>query len=314
MMFALLLAALPMIFWDQGPETAATLKQNGIEQLVVPAERLQEWKATGLAARGITPAEWSGLEEASAPGVDRQVQVASATRSPYLIANGWRFIRNPAAKYRYSLPVGKAALAAAESYAFGADATLQVERGDLESVGKMLVFLRGISATALPGVADIAVVDNQHPLAGEVMNLLARRNLLFVATPAADPKYPINIRIGSKEYPEEEAANPSAFALKIRRELTDERRSVRIYGSETVLCRLTGDKGQLRLHLLNYRGGKVDGLRIRLRGAFLKGQARGDQIGEIPLQSFSVANGATEFTIPAMNLYAVVDLQREKSK
>jgi len=312
MMIALLLAALPLLFWDQGPETAVALKQNGIEQVLVPAERLPAWKATGLAVRGITAAEWGALEEASAPGIDRQVQVASATRSPYLIANGWRFIRNRSAKYRYSLTAGKAALAAAESCAYGADAALQVETADLESVGKMLAFLRGIPAADLPGLADIAVVDDQHALVGEVMNLLARRNLLFRAVSASDPRYPINIRIGSKEYSEEEASDPNAFALKIRRQLTDERRSVRVYGSETVLCRLTGDDTRIRLHLLNYRGGKVDGLRIRLRGAFRKGQARGDQMGEIPLENFAVSNGATEFSISAMNLYAVVDLQREK--
>jgi len=308
----LLLAALPMIFWDQGPETAVALKQNGIQQVLVPAERLQAWKATGLVVRGITTAEWSALEEASAPGVDRQVQVASATRSPYLIANGWRFIRNRSAKYRYTLPAGKSALAAAESYAYGADAALQVQTADLESAGKMLAFLRGLPVADLPGVSDLAVVDDQHPLVGEVMNLLARRNLLFAAATAPDPRYPINIRIGSKEYSEEDASDPNAFALKIRRQLTDERRSVRIYGSETVLCRLTGDETRIRLHLLNYRGGKVDGLRIRLRGAFRKGQARGDQIGELPLENFAVSNGATEFSIPAMNLYAVVDLEREK--
>ena len=312
MMIALLLAALPVIFWDQGPETAVALKQNGIEQVLVPAERLHAWKAMGLTVRGIATAEWSALEEASAPGIDRQVQVASATRSPYLIANGWHFIRNRSAKYRYSLPAGKAALAAAEAYAYGADAALQIETTDLESLGKMLAFLRGIPAADLSGVADLAVVDDQHPLVGEVMNLLARRNLLFTAVPAPDARYPINIRIGSKEYSEEDASDPNAFALKIRRQLTDERRSVRIYGSETVLCRLTGDDRRIRLHLLNYRGGKVDGLRIRLRGAFRNGQARGDQMGDIPLENLAVSNGATEFSIPAMNLYAVVDLLREK--
>jgi hypothetical protein len=311
-MMALLLAALPLLFWNQGPETAASLKQNGIDQVLVPAEQLQAWKATGLAVRAITAAEWSALEEALTPGVDRQVQVASATRSPYLIANGWRFIRNRSARYRYSLPAGKAALAAAEACAYGAGAALQVEAADLESVGKMLAFFRGLPAADLPGLADIAVVDDDHPLVGEVMNLLARRNLMFTAVSAPEARYPINIRIGSKEYSEEEASDPNAFALKIRRQLTDERRSVRIYGSETVLCRLTGDDTRIRLHLLNYRGGKVDGLRIRLRGAFRKGLARGDQTREIPLENFSVSDDATEFTLPAMNLYAVVDLQRDK--
>jgi hypothetical protein len=176
----------------------------------------------------------------------------------------------------------------------------------------MLAFLTNLPASDLPGVADLAVVDNQHALVEEVMNLLARRNLLFAAVTAPDSRYPINIRIGSKEYSEEDASDPNAFALKIRRQLTDERRSVRLYGSETVLCRLTGDDTRIRLHLLNYRGGKVDGLRIRLLGAFRKGQARSEQIGEIPLENFAVSNGATEFSIPVMNLYAVIDLQREK--
>ena len=49
-----------------------------------------------------------------------------------------------------------------------------------------------------------------------------------------------------------------------------------------------------------------------LLGAFRKGQARSEQIGEIPLENFAVSNGATEFSIPVMNLYAVIDLQREK--
>ncbi|MCI0419674.1 MAG: hypothetical protein L0387_12715 [Acidobacteria bacterium] len=314
MIAALLLAALPMLFWDQGPETAAALKQNGVEQVVVPAERLPAWKASGLAVRGVTATEWSALEELATPGVDRQVQVAGATRSPYLIANGWRFARNRTGRYRYALPVGKAALAAAEAFAHSANATLQPEAADLEALGKMLAFLGGIPQADLPDLAEVAVVDDGHPLTGEVMNLLARRNLLFRAVSAPDTRYPVNIRIGSKEYPEEEAANPSEFALKIRRQLTDERRLLRIYGSETVLCRLTGDETRLRLHLLNYRGGKIDGLRVRLRGAFRKGQARGDQFGELPLEDFTVSDGATEFSLPAINVYAVVDLPRAGSQ
>lgn len=312
MTLALLLAALPFLFWDQGPETAVALKRNGIEQVLVPAERLQVWKATGVTVRGIATAEWDAREEASPPGIDLQVQVASATRSPYLIANGWHFVRNPSAKYRYTLPEGKAALAAAEAYVYGADAALQIETADLESLGKMMAFLRSVPEADLPAVADFAVVEDQHPLIGEVLNLLARRNLLFTVAAASDARYPINVRIGSKEYSEDEASDPSAFALKIRRQLTDERRSVRIYGSETVLCRLTGDDMRVRLHLLNYRGGKVDGLRIRLRGAFRKGNARGDDVGDIALEDFAVSGGATEFSLPLMNVYAVVDLQREK--
>ena len=311
MMLALLLAALPVIFWDQGPETAVALKQNGIEQVLVPAERLQAWKATdSLFAGSRLPSgvpwrkRWRPVSTGKSRWPRRRVVLTSLPMAGALSETAQANIATPCLQAKRARRC--------RSRCLWADATLQLETADLESAGKMLAFLRGLPATDLPGLADIAVVDDRHPLVGEVMNLLARRNLLFTAVTAPDPRYAINIRIGSKEYSEEEAANPSEFALKIRRQLTDERRSVRIYGSETVLCRLTGDGTRIRLHLLNYRGGKVDGLRIRLRGAFRKGQARSDQIGEIPLENFGVLNGVTEFSIPVMNLYAVIDLERAK--
>ena len=43
----------------------------------------------------------------------------------------------------------------------------------------MLTFLEGLPAVDLPPVADLAVVDDGSAITGEVMNLLARRNLLF---------------------------------------------------------------------------------------------------------------------------------------
>ena len=44
---------------------------------------------------------------------------------------------------------------------------------------------------------------------------------------AASTRYPINIAMGDPGYPAAEAADPSAFALKIRRQLTDEKRTLR---------------------------------------------------------------------------------------
>src|SRR2546422_10200297 len=116
------------------------------------------------------------------------------------------------------------------------------------------------------------------------MNLLARRNLLFQVVQAPSPRFRINIAVGSTAYPREDAADPSAFALKIRRQLTDEERSLRVYGSEVVIARLTGDATRIRVHLLNYGGGGNQGLRIRLRGAYRKGQAYGAGAGRLPLE------------------------------
>ena len=40
---------------------------------------------------------------------------------------------------------------------------------------------------------------------GEVLNLMARHNLLFRVIPAADPKYDLNIRLGAGEYSKADA-------------------------------------------------------------------------------------------------------------
>src|SRR5207244_4793074 len=102
---------------------------------------------------------------------------------------------------------------------------------------------------------------------------LARRNLLFQVVQAPSVRFRLNIAIGSAAYPRAEASDPSAFALKIRRQLTDEERSLRVYGSEVVIGRLTGNAQRVRLHLINDGGREIEGLRIRLRGAYREGEA-----------------------------------------
>src|SRR3989440_8411586 len=172
----------------------------------------------------------------------------------------------------------------------------------------MLKFLEALSSVDLPPVSDLAIVDDGSPITGEVMNLLARRNLLFDVVQAPSPRYRINIRIGTPEYPREEAADPAAFTLRIRRQLTDDQRALRVYGSEVVICRLTAGAGRARLHLINYGGREIEGLRIRLRGAYRDGQAHVAGAGRLSLQGQSVASEATEFSLPRLTTYAVIDL------
>jgi len=190
---------------------------------------------------------------------------------------------------------------------------LKIDPADLKNVGEMLTFLEGLPAVDLPAVADFAVVDEGSAVTGEVMNLLARRNLLFQVVKAPSPRFRLNIAMGSREYPTADAADPSAFALKIRRQLTDEQRTVRVYGSEVVICRLTGDAGRIRLHLINYGGRDIEGLRIRLRGAYREGDAFVAGAGRLALTDFAVAGGATEFSLPRMATYAVIDLMAARS-
>jgi hypothetical protein len=144
------------------------------------------------------------------------------------------------------------------------------------------------------------------------MNLLVRRNLLFKVASAPDPHFRINIKLGTKEYPREEAAEPSEFALAIRRQLTDEKRAIRVYGSEVVICRLTSDNSHVRLHLLNYGGGVIKGLRLRLRGSYIKGTCLAASQGFVALDDLMVSEGTTEFSVPRLGPYAVIDLEAQK--
>ena len=221
-------------------------------------------------------------------------------------------MRSPGAKYIYDAPAGKASLAAAEAFAYGADALIKIDPSDLESLGAMLTFLSALPVADLPSVADLAVVDDGSPVTGEVMNLLVRRNLLFEIVKAPSAKYQLNVAIGSPEYPAQEAADPSAFAQKVRQRLTDDRRSLRIYGSEVVIGRLTADSSHARLQLLNYGGREIEGLRIRVKGARKADGARVTGADPVNLSDVVVGDGFTEFSMPRLTTYAAIDFNAVK--
>jgi hypothetical protein len=268
--------------------------------------------ATGLkiqvSTAGLSDAE-QAREALPSPGIVARAGVASPTRSPWIVANGWRVTRTPGGKYRYDVPAGKATLAAAEAFTYGADAVLQIDPADAAGVGTLLRFFEQLPPADLPPVADIAVIDDGSPITGEVMNLLARRNLLYAVVKSPEARFRLNIAIGSGEYSAQDAADPSAFALKIRRQLTDEQRTLRIYGSEVVIARLTGDGARVRLHLVNYGGREIEGLRVRLRGAYATGVAYLPGAAGEPLKDYAVADGATEFSLPRLGVYAMIDLK-----
>src|SRR5712692_10166150 len=111
-----LLVAVPCVYWTQGAESRATFEAAGIRQLCNEAE---------LASREALPT----------PGITARAGLASPTRSPWIVANGWRFTRHPGRKYVYNVPAGQAALAAAEVFAYGADAVLKIDPVDLGTLG-----------------------------------------------------------------------------------------------------------------------------------------------------------------------------------
>jgi hypothetical protein len=307
MLSFLLAALLPGLYWDQGAATADAMKQAGVEQFFVAPDQVSAWKAAGFEAQAFDPSRRVKLR---APGVQYRMDVATATSIPWVDANGWRFERQPDRRYYYDVPRGKAMLAAAEAHAYGADAVVHPDPQDLAAFGLMLRFLCKIDQPPLPAMANIGIIDDSSAQTGEVLNLLARRNLLFRVVPAPDPKLDLIVKIGDKEYPRSAAANPAAFSIMIRQKLTDEKRFVRLFGSDVVLARLTGDGARLRLYLINYSDRKVEGLRIRVRGEYPHGTLSALDVKSAELADYSAADGATEFTIPEMNVYAVIDLKK----
>jgi hypothetical protein len=283
----ILLACLACLAWPQAVESRLKIR---------------------VSTSALSDADQTSREALPSPGIAARAGVASPTRSPWIVANGWRFTRQPGAKYRYDVPAGKATLAAAEAFAYGADAVLKIDPADAAGVGTLLRFLEQLPPADVPPLADLAVIDDGSAITGEVMNLLARRNLLYEVVKAPSPRFRINVAVGSRDYPVEEAADPSAFALKIRRQLTDEQRTLRIYGSEVVIARATGDATRVRLHLINYGGREVEGLRVRVRGAYPIGGASILGGGDQPMQDYVVADGATEFSLPRFGVYAMIDL------
>jgi hypothetical protein len=308
MSLLILLTALPCLYWTAGVETAPSLQAAGIARLCVPPERAEAWRGAGFSPVPVSEGDLAVRDLLLAPGIKARADRASATRSPWVDANGWRFLRNPPGQYVYELPAGRAALAAAEAYVYGADAVLKIDPADLESLGRMMQFLSQLPANELPEAADLAVVDDGSAPLGEVLNLLVRRNLMVKVVKAPTADFGINVKLGTKEYPLKEAGEPSALALKVRRQLGDEQRALRIFGSEVVIGRLTRDGPRTRLHLLNYGGRDLEGLRVHLRGTLPEGVAYVAGTGRAPLAERTEAEGGTEFTVPRLGAYGVVDL------
>jgi hypothetical protein len=304
----LFLAALPCVLWTRPVETAPAVRQAGLERLCVPPESAAAWRAAGFSATPLGERERAARTKLAPPGLRSRAEVASATGRPWIEASGWRFLRESGGLYICDVPAGRVALAAAEAFAYGADEVLAVAPEALEEAGRTLAFLATVGEVDLPDTADVAVVDDGSPLVGEVLKLMARRNLLFRVARKETPDAALTVRIGSKEFPRAAARNPDTFALSVRRTLTDERRSLRLYGSEVVLGRLLRDATRARVHLLNYSGRTIEGLRVRLLGAWTPGDALVLGAGRLAVEDVARPGGATEFSLPQIGPYAVVDL------
>ena len=311
-MAGLLIAALlPVLFWDRGTDTINVLQEARIPCIAVPQSSADEWNSTAFCVR---PVLLQQLQKLPVPGMrmrTRGAGTASATSAPWVDSNGWRFQLHPGGKFLVQAPAGRALLAAAEAFAFDADAVLQVADEDLRSVGELLSFLQSLPpAEGMKAASNIAVINNKSPSLPEALNLLTRRNLLFRIVTAPDPSADLNVEIGSRLFPAAESTNPVYVAERARELLTDRKRLLRIYGSENVLGRLLQGTKSARLHLLNYSPRKADALRVRVRGTYNDIQLRAFGYTNPAVTDVVLRDGGTEFSIPEMGPYAVIELTR----
>jgi hypothetical protein len=258
-------------------------------------------------------ADVAGFSKAVTPRVTFHANQASATRAPWVDSNGWRYLRQPDGHFYCDAPgPAAAALAAAEAFAYDVHVAIHTDDAGSSALANMLAFLRGVKGGDFAPLVNIGFVDDGSAESGEFMNLLVRRNLLFRVVKQADPKLDLTVVPGSAQYPKTEAANPSLLAEKVRANLTDAKRLLRIYGSEVVVGRLAGNGGAERLYLINYGAARspAHGLRVRVLGAFSKQQATQFDSPETKLMDVSANSGATEFTLPELKTFAIINLAK----
>ena len=265
---------------------------------------------SGLAAPAPLNAAAAGFQPVARPGVRNEARVAGATGVPWVESNGWRYQRGLRRANYEQLPAGAAELAAAEAFAFNAEAILNPDPSDVPVLGALLRFLKAQDESPLPVLANIGIVDDGSPATGEILNLFTRRNLLYRVVTAPEQQLNLNVRIGSAEFPRASVANPYEFAARVRSMLGDDKRLVRIYGSNTVLVHLTGDGRRARLFLLNYsRRAVPQTVRVRLAGAYrpVKFTAPGSP-PDSKLLDVAQVRGAIEFSVPPFTTLGLIDL------
>jgi 6-phosphogluconolactonase len=274
----------------------------------------------GLAAAAPTGDAATEFQEVPAAGVRFLPNVARATNVAWIDSNGWRFARGLRKANYAQLPAGQSPISAAEAFFFDVDAILNPDPKDVQDLGNMLRFLKAQQQAPMPPLVNVGVVDDGTPIMAEVMNLLTRRNLLYKVVAKPEPSLDVNVQLGTPDFPAEAAANPYEFAARVRAKLGDDKRLVRIYGTSTVLARLTGSGGRARLSLLSFarnrqQTGGPQAMRVRLVGRYRPtrfaayGAAEGAELGDL-----RHPGNTTEFWVPDFSTLAVVDLEADNTQ
>lgn len=242
----------------------------------------------------------TGYEKAPAPGVRYRMNMATATSAPWIDSNLWRYRRKPGAKYLVDVK-GKpaAALAVAEGFVAGVNLAVDATPDQKADYDRMSAFLKTIPAGPTQPWTNFTVSDDGSFQTGEVMNLLSRRNLLYKIVPAAKADFKL-----------EKPATPYDYVLDLRDKFGDDKRAFRLFGSELTVAELAREGRKVRIHLVNYGSRPVDTMRIRLRGNYAESAAKVYIYNsDAKLTEWQRDGAFTEFTLTALPLYGVIDLE-----
>lgn len=239
----------------------------------------------------------AGSTKVPAPGVRYRMNMAMATSAPWVDSNIWRYRRDPKAAYSCDVREKSVQLAMAEAFAESVKVTLQTVPAQNADYDAMLAFLKRIPEGPTTPWADVAITEDGSSQAGEVLNLLSRRNLMF--------QLKGNIPVTSK------ITNPYEHVQEIREKLGDDNRLLRLFGSELTLAGLAREGNRIRLHLVNYGSRPVETLRIRIKGRHTEQNTKAYVFkNDAPRLSEFVYEGSyTELTLDKMPLYAVFDFR-----
>lgn len=264
----------------------------------------------GVALPAPTGSDAAAFQAVPPPAVRNVPNVAFATSDPWIESNAWRFQRGLRQAHYASLPDGSAGLAAAEAFTFGVDAILNPNPADVPSLAGVLGFLNAHDQPRLPSLANIGIVDDGTPAMGEALNMLTRRNLLYRVVQQPDRRLDLTVRLGTRDFPADAVKNPSEFAARVRAKLGDDRRLVRLYGSNTAIAHLTGDGRRARLYVLSYSRNRTQpGLRVRVRERYQPtGLAAYGAASDATLADVRHPGRTTEFSLPPFSTIAIVDL------
>ncbi len=350
----LLLLALPLVSADryaqwQWFDTAAipVLKEAGITHLLVASAPPAEFTAAAEKA-GIKVETRAATIAGHWPRLDPHVQTgpgegatAAATGEAWIDSNGFLILYHRAMAtgkpvlLSYDPPKdarlrpGSFELAVADATVFGGQAVLKLDErmraglaaaqprvlAEWKRIARQFQFAEQEAFRGQPA-ANIAVVADKLDPVGEVLNLLARRNLPFqVVAPSAKldgfaavisiGRPPLRVK-GPLLIERKEVGDPSAFANEVRT-LMGDRRLYALANAETIISHpLRLADGRLAVHLINYAIDPVQDVRLRLMaaGKFSRAQLLAPEKQE-PAE-LKVTSG--EVAVPEVRISAVVVL------